>query len=534
MTRRRTAAALPQVTLAAVAAALVVYPLLTLVITAAATGPTFGQLLLAPGSGRAWINTMWVGLAASLIAVSVAAGANVATAGVRSRLASAMRGGLLLPLLVPPFASAVGWSQAYGPGGLTDTLFHLPVRPVIGPLGVLLATAAEVMPIALLVLAGSAATRGDRTQIMAARASGSSRWDATLRVTLPLMRPALGAAAVLTFLAAVNNFSVPAVLGTPAGFETLTSRIYDDLNFATNQSAFVESQVLAAGLAVVSLLVLSLAGTLIQNEVRPVAPGPPAVAAAGSRMGFAAIALYLVLAVFGPLLALLLTAVTRAPGLIPTPANWGPGNFQQAISSARFLPALGNSLLLSVVAASVLVVLGLAVAFSRGRGGQAVAGAVTLGFAVPGSVVAVAFLLTYGRWIDGSLLIILLAYIAKLWALAHRPLAGALHGLPVDLRFAARASGARAGESVRTIVVPILAPTAAAAWVLVLLFALHEVTISSLLYGPTSQTLAVLVLNVEQVGDVGSTAALAVVLTALVVAPAAALALLFRRRAGRV
>jgi len=70
--------------------------------------------------------------------------------------------------------------------------------------------------------------------------------------------------------------------------------------------------------------------------------------------------------------------------------------------------------------------------------------------------------------------------------------------------------------------------------VLVFVFAFHEVTMSSLLYGPTSQTLAVLVLNVEQVGDVGTTAALACALTVLVMVPASALAALLRRRSRRM
>jgi iron(III) transport system permease protein len=55
---------------------------------------------------------------------------------------------------------------------------------------------------------------------------------------------------------------------------------------------------------------------------------------------------------------------------------------------------------------------------------------------------------------------------------------------------------------------------------LVFLTALHELTVSSLLYTPATQTVAVVVLNSEQEGDVARTAALAVLLTAIVLAAA--------------
>ncbi|MDQ6747556.1 MAG: ABC transporter permease subunit [Candidatus Dormibacteraeota bacterium] len=532
MPSRRAELALPQLLLGAILVVLLVYPMLTVVIGAmGAGGGAFERLLLAPGAGRAWFNTLWVSVAASTLAVLAGGLAVAATAGVRGPAAMAVRSGVILPLLVPPFASAVGWSQAYGPGGMTDAFFHLPAAAIIGPLGVVAATAAELMPVAFLVLVSAAVTGDDSTAVMAARASGSTRWSARLRVTLPLMRPAIAGAVALTFLGGVNNFTIPAVLGTPAGFETLTSRIYNDFNFATTPSAFAEAQVLAASLALVSLFILFPAARLVGTAAYGAAPGAAMSPRRGSRVAIVGVSIYLLAAVAAPILALVLSALTRAPGLLPVPRNWSAENFQQALAGPRFMPALINSVTLGATSATALVLLGLAVtAVERRRGGRVVAGVVTLGFAVPGSVVAVAILLAYGRWLGGSLLIILLAYMAKLWALAHRPLSGAARGLPPSVSLAARASGASGREVLRTIVAPLLMPAMATGWLLVFLFALHEVTLSSLLYGPTSQTLAVLVLNVEQVGDVGSTAALACALTALVLVPAAALSVLARRR----
>ena len=155
---------------------------------------------------------------------------------------------------------------------------------------------------------------------------------------------------------------------------------------------------------------------------------------------------------------------------------------------------------------------------------------VALTFAVPGSALAVAVLLAYGSWLRDTLVLILIAYVAKFWALGHRPLSGAAAMLSPDSLGAARVAGARPATMVRTIVAPLLAPAVGAAWLLVMLFGVHELTMSSLLYGPGSETLAVIVLNLRQLGDSTLTAAMAVLLTMVTMGAGAGALWLWRRR----
>jgi iron(III) transport system permease protein len=227
-----------------------------------------------------------------------------------------------------------------------------------------------------------------------------------------------------------------------------------------------------------------------------------------------------VLTVAVPLAALALSSVTRALGVPPTPANWTLDHFREVLTP-RTAEALGRSLGLALAAASLLVLLGGAVAvLERRRTGRALATLITLTLVLPGSTLAVGLLIAYGRWLSGTLTLILLAYLAKLWAFAHRPIAGALDRLPRDELRAARVSGAGPLTAVRSVALRPLAPALLAAWLICFLTALHEVTMSSLLYGPGSETLAVVVLNSEELGRVGPTAALSVVLSVLVVVPA--------------
>jgi iron(III) transport system permease protein len=222
---------------------------------------------------------------------------------------------------------------------------------------------------------------------------------------------------------------------------------------------------------------------------------------------------YLIVTAGFPVVALVLTGLTRAVGLPATPGNWTLANFAEALGGDVWGPA-GRSLLLAAGAATVATALGLALAaVSRDGAARGMATAATLTFAVPGSALAVAVLLAWGPWLRDSLLLILLAYLAKFWALAHRTAAGSLGALDRDLVRAGRSSGAGPVLVTRRIVVPIMRPALTAAWLLVFLFGIHELTMSSLLYGPGTETLAVVTLNVQQLGDLTVTAALAVVLT---------------------
>jgi iron(III) transport system permease protein len=154
---------------------------------------------------------------------------------------------------------------------------------------------------------------------------------------------------------------------------------------------------------------------------------------------------------------------------------------------------------------------------------------ITLTLVLPGSTVAIGMLLGYGRWLADTVAIILLAYLAKLWALAHRPISASVDRLPPAGLRAARASGANLATGLATVALPLIRPALITAWALCFLTALHEVTMSSLLYGPGSETLAVVVLNSADLGRVGVTAALSVLVTVVVLLPAAALWALTRR-----
>lgn len=494
------------------------------------------RTLSAAGTGQALLNTVWTSLAVTVLAVAGGTAAGFVTERSRAPGRGWLRVAMLASLLSAPLVSAVGWTRAYGRGGLLDQAVGLSWDGLFGPTGIVVVGACGAAPLAYLVVGAGLASRAEPELELAARASGATPRQALRTVTLPLARPGVAAASTLVFVSAVNMFEVPAVLGIPAGFSTMTTRLYQNLTLSADSGAFTSAVVLAAALVVLSVVVVGTADALVGVGRAPRTGGASGglLAAGRPAWGLAAgLWVFVVLAYAVPLVALMLVALTRAVGLSPVPANWTLDNFATALNQHVYA-ALLNTLLLACTAATAVLLLGaLTAALGRRGAGRPLGTLVTLTFAVSGSALSVAVLLAYGAHLRDTLAIILVVYLAKFWALGHRPLAGAVERLPDDLVRAARVSGAAPVATVRTVVVPLLRPALLGAWLLVFLFAVHELTISSLLYGPGNETLAVVILNQQQLGDVAATSALSVLLTALIAA-GAGLLLVVRRAADRL
>lgn len=433
---------------------------------------------------------------------------------------------VVLPLVIPQFVLGYSWTQAYDRAGFTDQLFGLHWSGLTGPAGIVTVLVVDAVPMSFLLSSAGLATRAAPELERAAWLSGATGRHTLRTITLPLLRPVLAAEAALIFVATLESFAVPQVLGAQAGFETITTRIYADLALASDPAAFTDAVTLALGLVLLAAVILMPADLLLASSLRSVRTGQPAAGGLGPApnrrtvLPTAAVLGYSALAVGLPTVALACAALTRAVGLPPSPSNWTLDNFRTALDRPT-LVALGHSVQLAGLAACVLTGLGaLITALERRRAGRLLGPLAMLAFAIPGSTLAVGLLVAYGRWFDGSLALILLAYLAKFWALAHRTISGAADRLPLAEWQAARTSGAGPATAARTVWLPALAPALLGAWTLVFLAALHEVTMSSLLYSGGNQTLAVAVLNSQELGAIGPTAALSVVLTALVLVAA--------------
>lgn len=511
-------------------AALVAWPIGRMLYEAFRTPSVLADLWRSPGLTAAIRDTVVTSAGATAFALVVGGGSALAFWRLRVPGQRVLAVGLLLPILVPPFVSALSLTQAYTAAGLADHLVGLRLDWLFGATGTAVVLGVQQVPIAFLVLAAATRTRGSGDAERAARASGAGAWTCLRTITLPLLRPAVVAATALCFISAASDFGVPAVLAIPARYPTITTEIYKALSFSS--SGLGEPLALSTLLVVVALVLFAVTGYAGRSAVATNRHTSPL---GGRRRPWhagvtALVAVYVAVVSIFPLVALASIAITKVYGDSPVPAHWSLLHVDAALHGGAVSGFL-RSLVLAVVAASLLVVVGVLAGRLRGRrAGRALSAVIAIPYAVPGSAIAIAILLAYNRWLYGTLALILLAYLSRFWALAEQPIGAALSQLSPEPGRAARACGASPWLAWWVSVWPAVRLSMFASWLLVFLYSLHELTVSSLLYVPGTETIGVVVLNAQEGGDLGTTSAIALLLTIVIFLCALPLALSGRLR----
>ena len=197
--------------------------------------------------------------------------------------------------------------------------------------------------------------------------------------------------------------------------------------------------------------------------------------------------------------------------------------------------AARNSLLLGIATATLVCVIGLGIGWvvvrTRGRARAFLDQVSMMPLALPPIVLALGLLWTYvGATlvpIYGTIFILLVAYVTHYLPFGVRAAAGALRQLHPELEDAARVAGAGLAKTLRLVVFPLTRPTLAAAWTLLFILAMQEVSASILLYTSRSTVLSVAVFDLWEAGNVNALAALSVMQLAVTFI---ALALVLRTR----
>jgi iron(III) transport system permease protein len=479
-----------------------------------------------PAEDPALWRAVWRSLTVATGATLLAGGIGVAMVSILLLRAVPFRGLLIflcvLPVLVPSQVMALAFAQAATPA--SPLLLALGMAPPLGTpnpfhgaLGMILLLGVQGAPLVLLSVAGLV-RRVPGDAVLAARGLGAFPALALRRVVWPVLGRGVLAGLGLAWVAALGNFGVAAVLGIPGRYTVLTVLIWQRLSSGGPNAL--------AGVAVLSLLlaVLALPGLLAQvvsgrGTALPSGRGfEPLARGRWVWAGLTLLVLYLVAVLGLPLVSLVSAALAPALGVPIGVGNATLRHFVAALSQeARTLGAMRNSLGLSVLSAVALAAAALPVALSRHRRGvRAIGLATDLAYALPGACVAVATILLVlglpgGGVVYGTLAVVLFAYLVRFQALALRPVTAAAGRLDPMLDDAARGLGAGAWRRLWSVHLPLLAPALAAGGVLVALLAVNEVTLSSLLSGPGTQTLGMVVFNLQDGGQGAQAAAVSLI-----------------------
>ena len=451
---------------------------------------------------------------------------------------------LLLPLAMPAYVSGYAWTWLMDVAGPVQTT----LRDVTGlrfgeywfPQMRTLEGAALVISMVLYpyvyLLCRAAFLAQSTCLVEVSRTLGHSLGRVFWRVGLPLARPALAGGVALVLMETFADFGTVQYFG----IDTFTTGIYQAWFGMGDRGA--ASQLAAVLLLCVGLLLalehVSRGGRRFHPMTSRQPPFRP-VPLKGVKRWLA------LLACLGPLtLGFLIPAGTLLALMLEA---------GDPLAAHRFLPFLTNSLILSGVTATLAVVLAAWLAWAArlhpGGGQRLVNRVVGLGYAVPGSVIAVGVLVPFGlfdnaldAWmrasfgvstgllLSGTIVALVFAYLVRFLGVALQSVESGLTRLKPSFHSAARSLGASPGEAVRRVELPLSRGALLTAAILVFVDTMKELPATLIVRPFDFDTLAVRVYNLaadERLAE-ASTSALIIVLAGLL--PVVALTQAMKRR----
>lgn len=523
-------------------AAVIVTPLAAMV-ALGVSGNHWG-LLASPEIGAATLNSLVTSSVSAVVAVAI--GTYLAIVLDHTNLAGrgALRMFALSPMFIPPFVGAISWLGVFGPNAGINKLwrgwFDGPLWNLYGADGVIFLLIIHSYPITYLII-GAALRRIPSDLEQAARISGASAVRAVRDVTLPLLRPAIIAAFSLTFVSNLADFGIPAIIGLPERYYTLSTLIYRYI-----QSGTVDQPLQVVSTIGVLLLAIAVLAAIVDARLNTSRTELDSTAALRTPMDLAlarvpvSAATWLsgLLITVLPILALTSQALLPAPGVPLRLENLTFNNFVAAVSMRTTQIGLRNSLLLAGGAAIICAVLGLAVGLlttrTRSRTNPWLNALAMLPQAIPGTVIAVGWLIVAPRLgLFNTPWLILVAYVMAFLALVVQSVSAPLRGIPRALEDAARISGAGQLRALFDVSWRLGLPAAITGGAMVFLTAVRELTISALLRSPGSQTLGVAIFDLQQSGNYNASSALSVLVTLVGLAGIALLGRTLSGDAGR-
>jgi len=521
---------------------LVLYPLLVLFIGSVRTDLPLrpGQFTLAnfislfanPENLGAIVNTV----VSSALATGLALIMGVSLAWITSRTDSPGRrffdNVFVIPYYLSPFIGAIAWSLLANPRiGFINNLFTEALGFDEAPLniyslgGLVFVMALYYSPIVFLFVAGSLRSM-DPALEEASRILGVGPVVTTLRVTLPVVAPAIASSALLVFLNAAGQFGIPAVIGIPMHYDVITTRIWVGLGYFPPK--YTEAAAFAVVLLAFSSIVVVIQRRLLANKSYTTVTGKgfrPSVVKLGRLryLTLSACILYFAVSILLPYAALLFTSFQPYLSFAFEPSSWTLNQYADVLfNNPLTIRATMNSLLLGILGATAAIFFSLVISYVVQRTNMKLR--YTLDYlailpaGIPAVVFAVALLWSYIFLpvpIYGTIWMLLIAYVAHYIPFGVRATTSGLAQVSVELEESSRIHGGTWLGTMRKIVVPLLKPALAAGWILLFIEFIRSLSLSILLYTPESIVMPVVTYELYETGAYPALAAFSVLQTAL-------------------
>jgi iron(III) transport system permease protein len=496
----------------AAVAVVLLLPLAFLLVEAAGAGPgTVARLIDRSLTAQLLWNTVRLGVVVTLLCAVIGTGAAwlVERTNLPGRRVWAVL--VVVPLAIPDFVVSFGWASLS--------------TAVAGFRGAVLVMTLALYPLVYLPVAASL-RNADPAQEEVARSLGAGRLKTFWRVTIGQARVAILGGCVLVIMVMLAEYGAFEILG----YQTFTTEIFTEFSLSFNiPTACALSLVLVA----LGLVVLGADGGIRRRGRVSRASRTAQRATPRARLGLWTV----------PALALLALLVLLALGVpVGSAAYWWASGTNQPFTGTSLLSAAGYSAAYSASAAAVATILALPVAILAVRHGgrltRIIERSTYLVLALPGLVIALSLAYFSERYGNGigyqSAPMLVLAYAIMFFPLALVGIRTSVAQAPVGLEDIARSLGQRRLAVFWRVTRPLVTPGLAAAFCLVFLSAVTELTATLILVPTGVQTLATQFWSYQQNLAYGQAAPFALVMIAIAAVPSYVLGRFFDRLPSQV
>jgi iron(III) transport system permease protein len=418
--------------------------------------------------------------------------------------------------VTPPFLGAMAWIILAGPNagllnqayraltGATEPLFNIFSLP-----GLIVVMSLYTYPFVFIITANALAAISPELED-AASIAGASPWHAGLGITLPLALPAILGGFILAVLEAIVLFGSPAMIAIPARFHVMTTQLWALFHYPPKLEL---AAAYSLPLLVVAIALLWLQRRMLGRKGFATLTGK-ATQVRIQRLGrwryllLAYCFFILLLSVGLPYWTLASAALSKAWGRGLSLDNLTLANFRHLLFEHQpTRDAIANTLKIALVTATVGAVVSALVAYVSERrlvrGHRGLAFLATAPIAIPGIVLSVGLFAAYTRpplILYGTIWILFVSYLTKYLPIAYTANRAAVTSVHVELEDAARILGASRLRAFADVTVPLFKTGLAAAFLLVFLPSLRELSSSILLFTARSRVVAVVIYELYEEG----------------------------------
>jgi ABC-type Fe3+ transport system permease subunit len=384
---------------------------------------------------------------------------------------------LLTPLFISPYILAVAWKDLFFMLFQNNSFLS-------SYIGVTIVITTVYTPLSMLIVGSSLTNINSKIEESALMLTSTK--NLIFKIILPLIKPALLSSFVLIFIFSISNFAVPAFFG----IKVFTTEIFTQFSaFYRHSFAIIQS----VALLIICVLLLMSEHRFI-SEATFFSFGGKGISSRvytkGKAIHLLALNLWIIISIALPLLMLIIQSFSEDKTF-----------FTQAFT--LLLPTFSTSILLSLLASLLIVIIGFTVAYFgewKNRNTSFFNWMLLIIFTIPSTVFGISLIKFYNQeslnFIYSTYAILIIAYVGKFSFISTKIISNAIKQIPKSISETAIIQGIKTSSIIRRILIPLIFPSILTSFVISFIFTIGELGTTIMIYPPGTELMPIKIFTI--------------------------------------